>query len=107
MTDPYVSADFIFENAQKSAKAKSDRVYLQEFRKSKKAILMAQSQAKTAVDREVYAYSHPDYLELIIGIRVAVEQEELTHWQMVAAQAWIEIWRTHEATNRQQDRVMR
>jgi hypothetical protein len=107
MTDPYVSADFIFVNAQKSAKAKSDRVYLQEFRKSKKAILMAQSQAKTAVDREVYAYSHPDYLELIDGIRVAVEQEELTHWQMVAAQARIEIWRTQEATNRQQDRVMR
>ena len=107
MTDPYVSADFIFENAQKSAKAKSDRVYLQEFRKSKKAILMAQSQAKTAVDREVYAYSHPDYLELIDGIRVAVEQEELTHWQMVAAQARIEIWRTQEATNRQQDRTMR
>jgi hypothetical protein len=107
MTDPYAHADFIFENAQKSAKAKSDRVYLQEFRKSKKAILMAQSQAKTAVDREVYAYSHPDYLELIDGIRVAVEQEELTHWQMVAAQARIEIWRTQEATNRQQDKVMR
>ena len=107
MTDPYVSADFIFETAQKSAKAKSDRVYLQEFRKSKKAILMAQSQAKTAVDREVYAYSHPDYLKLIDGIRVAVEQEELTHWQMVAAQARIEAEKANIYAGNRTDRAMR
>jgi hypothetical protein len=107
MTDPYAHADFIFENAERSAKAKSARVYLQEFRKTKKAILMAHSTAKTAADREVYAYSHPDYLEVINCIKLAVEEEELLHWQMVAAQARIEIWRSQEASNRQQDRTLR
>jgi len=54
--------DFIIENSLKFAEAKAQRVYLEEFRKSKKALLMGQSDAKTAVEREQYAYSNPEYL---------------------------------------------
>jgi hypothetical protein len=107
MIDPNDAVDFILKNAKKIAQAKSDRIFLVEFRKSKKAILMGQSPAKSAVAREQYAYSHEEYLELIDGLRVAVEVEELLHWQMVAAQARIEIWRTQSANDRGQDRAMR
>jgi hypothetical protein len=107
MIDPNDAVDFILKNAKKIAQAKSDRIFLVEFRKSKKAILMGQSSAKSAVAREQYAYSHEEYLELIDGLRVAVEVEELLHWQMVAAQARIEIWRTQSANDRGQDRAMR
>lgn len=107
MTDPHAAVDYIIKHAGTFAKAKSQRVYLEEFRKSKKAILMAESTDKAANAREQYAYSHPEYLELLQGIRAAVETEEKLRWDMIAAQARVEIWRTEQANNRNQDRVMR
>lgn len=105
--DPNRAVDYVIANAGKFAQAKAQRVYLEEFRKSKKAILMGQSTAKSAVEREQYAYAHEDYLALLGGLKAAVEVEEELRWRLVAAQARIEIWRTASANNRQQDRVMR
>ena len=107
MSDPNKAVDYLLANAGKFAKAKSERVYLEEFRKSKKAILMAQSTADAANAREQYAYSHPEYLSLLDGLRAAVEVEEKLRWDLIAAQARIDIWRSQEATNRNQDRAMR
>lgn len=105
--DPNKAADYIVANAGKFAQAKAQRIYLEEFRKSKKAILMGQSTAKAAVEREQYAYAHEDYLGLLGGLKAAVEVEEELKWLIVAAQARIEIWRTQEASARAQDRSMR
>lgn len=49
--DPNKAVDYVIGNSGKFAAAKAQRVYLEEFRKSKKAILMGQSTAKTAVER--------------------------------------------------------
>jgi hypothetical protein len=107
MRDPNKAVDYIIANASKFAQAKAQRVYLEEFRKSKKAILMGQSAAKSAVEREQYAYAHEDYLALIGGIKAAVEVEEELKWRLTAAQIRTEIWRTQEASNRQQERSTR
>jgi len=107
LRDPQKAVDYILANAGKFAAAKAQRVFLEEFRKSKKAILMGQSTAKTAAAREQYAYSHEDYLSLLDGLKAAVEVEEKLRWDMVAAQARIEIWRTASANNRNQDKTMR
>lgn len=107
MIDPQKAVDFIRDNAQRFGQAKADRMYIEEFRKSKKAILMGQCNAKSAVDREQYAYSHPEYLSLLDGLKAAVEVEERVKWEMTAAQLRIEVWRSQEASNRGQDRVMR
>src|SRR4051794_26889925 len=90
--DPDPAVDYIIANAGKCAQAKAQRVYLEEFRKSKKALLMGQSAAKSAVEREQYAYSHEDYLALLGGLKAAVEVEEKLRWDLVAAQARVEIW---------------
>jgi hypothetical protein len=103
--DPHKAVDYIIKHAPKFAKAKSERVYLEEFRKSKKALLMAQSPADAANAREQYAYSHPEYLSLLDGFKSAVEIEEKLRWDLVAAQARVEIWRTEQANNRNQDRA--
>lgn len=105
--DPNRAVDFIIANASKFAKARSERVWIEEFRKSKKAILMGQSAAKSAVEREQYAYAHEDYIGLLGGLKAAVEVEEKLRWDLIAAQARIEIWRTQEASARAQDRSMR
>ena len=106
LKDPNKAVDYILANAGKFSAAKAQRVYLEEFRKSKKALLMAQSTAKAAVEREQYAYAHEDYLALLGGLKAAIEVEEKLRWDLIAAQARIEIWRTQSANNRAQDRSM-
>jgi hypothetical protein len=46
-------------------------------------------------------------LALLEGLKAAVEVEEKLKWEMVAAQARVEVWRTEQANNRNQDRTMR
>ena len=98
--DPQRAVDYLRDNADKFAKAKAERVYLEEFRKSKKSLLMTQSDEKTQAGKEAYAYSHDEYIALLDGLKAAVEVEETVKWQMIAAQARIEVWRTQQANNR-------
>ena len=89
------------------AKAKSERIYLEQFRKSKKAMLFGECNDKTAAAKDNYAYAHPEYLEVLEGLRAAVEAEETLKWKMIAAQAYVEIWRTQQANNRALDHAHR
>ena len=105
--EPTKAIDYIIANAGKFAAAKANRIYIEEYRKSKKAILMSQCDAKAANEREQYAYSHEEYLQLLDGLKSAVEEEEKLRWLFVAAQAKVEIWRTQCANDRNQDRIMK
>lgn len=105
--DPHKAVDYILKEAPNYAAAKAQRVYLEEFRKSKKALLMGESPESSAVAREQYAYAHPDYIGVIDGLKVAVEREETLKWSLTAAQLRVEVWRTSEASNRAQDRSTR
>jgi hypothetical protein len=60
------------------------------------------SQAGTEVlgKQETFAYAHPDYIQILEGIREAVETEERYRWLMTAAQARIEVWRTEQYSAR-------
>ena len=98
--DPQKAVDYLRDNAEKYAEAKASRVYLEEFRKSKKSLLMLQSDEKTQAGKEAYAYAHDEYIALLDGLKVAIEVEETVKWQMIAAQARIEVWRTQQANNR-------
>lgn len=102
--DPNKAVDYIIANAAKFAEAKAQRVFLEEFRKSKKAILMGQSPAEAANAREQYAYSHPEYVALLDGLKAAVEVEEKLKWELLAAQIRVDVWRSQEASARAQDR---
>lgn len=105
MSDPHKAVDYIIKNAGKFAKAKANRVYLEEFRKSKKALLMGQSSHEAANAREQYAYAHEEYIELLKAMQTAIEVEEKLRWDLIAAQARIDIWRTEQANNRFQDKA--
>jgi hypothetical protein len=94
MNEPTKAIQYIIDTAPLYAKAKADRMYLEEFRKSRKAQLMAQAGTEVLGKQETYAYAHQDYIEILEGIRQAVETEEKYRWLMTAAQARIECWRT-------------
>lgn len=88
---------------KKYAKAKADRVYIDQYRKSLKAILMAQAKkngVKTGIERETFAYSHKDYIELLNGLRNAVEIEEKHRWTLEQLKIMFEVWRTIQANER-------
>jgi hypothetical protein len=104
--DPNKAVDFLLEHAEKYAKAKANRIQIEEFRKSKKALLMNQCSAETVNAREQYAYSHSEYIQLIEGLKEAVEIEESLKWKMTAAQMRVEIWRSLEATSRAEGRAV-
>jgi hypothetical protein len=103
--DPHKSIDFIFKHSKEYAQAKAEVTYLEEFRKSKKAILFSQAIGNTVADRENQAYAHPEYQKLLKGLQAAVERAEELRWKLIAAQARIDVWRSQEASNRTMDRV--
>ncbi len=104
MNAPYKAIEFIMANAPKYAKAKAERMYLEEFRKTKKALLMKQAMEagfESAVSQEREAYAHQEYQDLLVGLGAAIEIEETLKWQLTAAQMKSEIWRTESANERQ------
>ena len=75
--------------ASEYAEAKSNRIYLMEFRKSQKAILMKKYEVegiKTAAGQEREAYADDGYLELLEGLREAVEAEEKLKFELLISE---------------------
>ena len=108
--DINAAVDYLYTHGAKYAEAKGHRVYLEEYRKSQKAMLMkaalADGRAKTAAAAEVEAYADPAYVEVLKGLQAAVEREEELRWGLVSAQARIDIWRSNEASNRVMDKAV-
>ena len=89
------------------AQARGELTYMEEFRKSKKALLMKAAEvaghtASNAQERE--AYADEGYVEHLVALQAATEKYEALRWKMVTAQAAIDVWRSQEASNRGMDR---
>jgi len=100
MNEPTKAIQYLIDTAPLYAKAKADRMYLEEFRKSRKAQLMSQAGTEVLGKQEVYAYAHEDYVGILEGIREAVTLEEEYRFLMRAAEARIEVWRTNQYSAR-------
>lgn len=108
MTDeisPFKALDFIRDNAEAYAQAKANVIYMTEYRKTMKAMLMNEAyEAKTQSEKESYAYAHQSYKEHLRSLATAIEQCEKLRWLMVAAEAKIEVWRSLESSARAEGR---
>ena len=103
MKAPYKAIEFIIENSVKFAEAKAQRIYLEEFRKTKKALLMKDAMARgidSAVAQEREAYAHIEYADLLKGLMIAIKKEETLKWMLTAAQMKADIWRSEQASER-------
>lgn len=104
------AVEYLYTHGRKFAEARSHRVYLEEFRKSQKAMLMkaalSDGRAKSAAVAEIEAYADPVYIEVLKGLEAAVEAEESYRWGLVSAQARIDVWRSQEASNRAFDKAV-
>jgi hypothetical protein len=104
-TSPNKAVEFIIKQSGVFAEAKANRTYIENYLRSAKSRLMLESTASSIAAKEMEAYATDDYIELLKGLKEAVETEEKLKWQLIAAQARIEIWRSQEATNRTIDRA--
>ncbi len=79
------------------AKAKANRIYLHEFRKSKRSMLMKKYETeghKTAAAQEREATADPEYIEVLQGLREAVETEERLRYELVLQEQQFDHWKT-------------
>jgi len=100
----HLAINFILTNAPKYAQSKATRVQLEEYRKSKKAILMSNEEG-TLGAKEMYAYAHADYVALLFEIKEAIAQEEELRWKLEAAKLRIEVFKVEEYTKRVEMRL--
>jgi len=105
MESPHKAIEYIITNSGKYAEAKANRVYIEQFLKSKKAMLMAETAGKSVAAAEVDALAHRDYIKLLEGLKEAIEVEEKLKWMLTAAQAKVEVWRSLEASSRIMERA--
>ncbi len=83
--EPTKAVEYIMKYSGDFAKAKANRIYLENFLKSKRSILMSKSSAKSVAAAEVDAYADPEYISLLDGLKEAVEEAERLRWMLVAA----------------------
>ncbi len=105
--DPVRAVEYIMKHSADFAKAKAERIYIENYLRSKRSLIMAKSSAKSVAAAEVDAYADPEYIGLLDGLKEAVEAEEKLKWMLTAAQLKVEIWRSQEATNRAIDSNVR
>ena len=90
------------------AQAKANRQYLEEFRKSKKALEMKEAEAdgyKTAVLQEREAYAGSEYRELLQGLKAAIEEEVTLLWKLTSAELTVDVWKTQSVNARRENKV--
>jgi hypothetical protein len=106
ITDEKVEAalDYLRINASKAAKAKAERVYMEEFRKVVKANIMKKFNNLPLQAQEREAYDSAEYRQQLQAMKEAIEADEFCRWGLVAAQATLDAWRTENA-NRRADKV--
>jgi hypothetical protein len=97
--------DFIRFEAANYAVAKAKRTHIEQFLKSKKSMLMSH-ESGTLGAKEAYAYAHPDYIELLDGLKQAVQDEETLKWKMEAAKLAFEMWKTEQFNSRVEARAL-
>ncbi len=92
--------DYLRTSAMVCAKARAERLYVEDYLKVLKAKLMAEHDNLSAVIQERHALADDRYLAHLEAIREAVELDEKNRYLRNAAEALIEAWRTMSSTER-------
>lgn len=98
--------DCLIANAGKAAKARAERVYLEEFRKTIKSLQMQKYEGLAIGIQERNAYASAEYQQHLQALKEAVQADEKCRWSMVAAQATLDAWRTQQANRRSESKII-
>lgn len=92
--------DYLRDNASAAATARANRIYMEEFRKSKKAMLMKRHGEIPVNAQEREAYADPEYVQHLEALKQAVYEDERHRFLLEAASAKIDAWRSQQANIR-------
>jgi uncharacterized protein (DUF2132 family) len=92
--------DYLRNNATAAARAKAERIYLEEYRKVVKAQIMRENDDKALGTQEAIAYADARYKQHLEAMKEAIERDEYNRWMLTAAEAKIEAWRTQSSNQR-------
>lgn len=91
------------ETAKKYSVAKAQEAYLDEYKKSKLAILMKQAETQgvtSCAAQEREARAHADYQLLLLDLKSATEESERLFWELQIARMGAGLWQTQQANMR-------
>jgi len=94
------SVDWLQDNAVQSAKRVAERKYLEEYRKSLKALLMKEHLDKPVSVQEREAYADQRYLMHLKALQVAIFKDEEMKFLRSSKEAKINAWQTQSANMR-------
>jgi hypothetical protein len=92
--------DWMVANTDKAAKARADRLLIEESLKPLKAQMMKASGQDSLGAQERDALASPEYQTHLDGLRAAVYEDERYRLLYKAAEARLEAWRTLSSNNR-------
>ncbi len=94
------AVEFLRDTADVSAKYRAERIYMEEYRKSLKAMLMKKFVDLPISAQEREARSHEDYIGHLKALKIAVERDEKQRFLRASAEAKIQAWQTKSANLR-------
>lgn len=92
--------DYLRDNAVQAAQSRANRIYMEEFRKSLKALIMSEHKDLPVGAQEREAYADPRYHKHLEAMKISIAQDEQNRFMRVAAEAKIEAWRSFSANHR-------
>jgi len=98
--------DSIEINAPEYAKAKAERIHLDDYRKVQLALLFEHAEGKTIAEKENWCRAHAQYREVLTEHANAVERETALYWKLKLAETQIEVWRTIQASRRREAQIL-
>jgi hypothetical protein len=104
-TDVQAALDHLRFKASEAAKAKANRIFLEEFGKILRSRIMQRDSHLPVSAQERNAYASPEYETHLNGLRAAIEDDETYRWKMIAASALIDAWRTEQSNMRSQGKI--
>ena len=86
--------DFMRDHAAIAAKARAERLYLEDYSKCLKALLMTERSLDSLGAQERYALSHTEYIAHLNTLSLAVEADEKERLLLEAAKVKLDVWRS-------------
>jgi hypothetical protein len=91
---------YLNDSAEKTANSRATRIYMEEYRKSLKALLMRNFLHLPVSAQEREAYASEEYINHLKALRIAIQNDEKARFLRASNEAKIEAWRTFQANNR-------
>lgn len=97
-----LALDWLRDNANAAAKARAERVYLEEWLPALRAQIAAQCIAAgdSAAAADTKAKASDAYRDALAGYKIAVEADERMRWHRTRADAIVSAWQTMSANAR-------